>query len=1363
MKINFICQLILLTSSSIIFGVVLILYLFYDNLFNSLLQWETESRAWITATEQQRLHNSVYSNKIISEQNTNKLYSQMYYMKQLIKKFKAKKYQKNQKSNFLICSYYEYNHNLCGEQVYKQQKTNELYVDLYFERNRKQYKQLDTQQKEFYDMNLDFSFLPNAIYNDAKRNSLFSVSFIYNADDTSLMAGSPSLIDNFSDAEYQTCKGNNYPEPYDPRCRPWYIYSLQHLGYNFYKPYVDATNFKVIMTVSSQVQDQQGKFISILSIDFGIDNLINSVFAQQDQTNQQAFDQYNVLLHEDQTTVFYHKFYDNNSGVLKSWGDIEFSGLFNYTNDEKISFQKQVNDSIQFMKSGNYSIQEYQNVLPLFQYWTRNGQKYVSLIYPIIMNNNLSLVPKQERGTFAFSILIVAKVSKDYRDQLQLFKVFDNNQLIIPFITEAVLLALFIIIFLSHYGVIQIRQVYIPLKLLIQFLKKTLNQQLLSACYQRNNKQDSNYQQEQHTTPKDKNNLNIAYKQSILQTKNMARSVLQYIDSPQKMRKQNNFQMDQPHKKVKLKQAYPLKNNSINQQAKEIMSITERAESNFNINNNIFDALKFNQTQILTTNHDEETFKSNKQQFNQIRRNLIQQVYEIPCTEEQKRIETSALPSPTNNNCMSNRIVQEIQDSNTYQGFQNLIQQQEIHLRSEKKKLTGVILSNQSEFRINSQRELTYLNQLRSSYNDKKQSQYKIYESKESPNIKNSPFRDTKSETYSLYRKKEQSIQYTQGSAEKQEDMEQNIGQIDPMFKEMDIIKETFEQLEQVINYAISSSHSHSSFIQNLLHFANAKSTFQKISNISGLNRCYFNLGILNILNGNYEQSIEQLNASIITSLQGNCIYSLEDFALCLEKGLINYTDDQLFIFSKKLFALSYAHKQILLTTLIDQNLFKQTKTNDEKALANKSLKYLELIAKIIWLRPNIFQILFRLVIIVEFVEFNLLLDHVQIAESYLDEFDYIIHNQSQSQQLFTIIKQAQRKSLSQKSLQSFTREKRATLEQIYLNLQLQNEDSETLITQITIKSLFLRGQISFYQKKFKDAGEYFTLCIEEGKTYESEIRHSSLLFLKQILEAQSLYSLELDYMLSQINQMKLSYDIIIIFDNSYTNSFYIKNQITQIKNLIEMGYFKQEDKIMILSYGEQLNNIQHFEQIRSARQWDIIFHQILQKNASCLEYKLDDLRPYQGFKFNEDNSKILLSEALILGFVHSQEINQITANQYQSNILQKNRRKQIISFSIQAYDQSMSFYDQIFSQQQKDFIESNIKIKPDVYHLNLQIDGSFEDYFEQPTPTTVSQSYQNFYLYQTENQFVQSLFKCRDQQKSSFHSLFLSFISNQE
>ncbi|KAL4508220.1 hypothetical protein ABPG72_021593 [Tetrahymena utriculariae] len=1358
MKINFICQLILLTSSSIILGVVVILYLFYYKLFDCLLQWEIESRAWITATEQQRLHNSVYSNKIISEQNTNKLYSQMYYMKQLLKKFKAKKYKKNKNSNFLICSYYEYNNNLCKELIYKQQNANELYVDLYFERNRRTYQELNFQQKEFYDMNLDFFFLPRAIYNDAKKTSLFSISYIYNADNTSLLAGIPSLRDNFSDGEYQTCQGLSYPEPYDPRCRSWYTYSLQHLGYNFLKPYVDATNFKVIMTASTQVQDYQGNFISILSIDFGIQNLINSVFAQQDQMNKQAFSQYNVLLHEDQTTVFYHKYYDNNAGLLKSWEDIEFSEQFNYTSDEKISFQKQVNSSILFMKQGNYSIQEYQNILPLFQYWTRNGENFVSLIYPIIMNTNFALLPNYERSTYAFSILIVAKVSTDYRDELQLFKVFDNKQLIIPFIVEFVLLTLFIIIFLLHYGILQIRQVYIPLKLLIQFLKKTLNQQLLSACYQRNNRQDPNSQEQ--TTPKDKNDLNTAFKCSPLQTKNTTRSVFQNSESPQKLRKQNIFAMDSPQKKRLIKQRSPLRNYTSIQQNKDFFNMTERAESNMNLNNNICDTLKLNQTQILTINHEDETFKSNQQQFNLIRRNLIQQVSENPSIEEQKKRETSALPSPTCN-YVSNRTEQEILDINAYQNQQNVIQQQVIYLRSERKKMTGVIVTNHSEFEINSQRELTYLNQQKNFFNDKKLFQFQIHGSKESPSIRNSPFRDTKSKTYSQYRKKEFSVQYTEGSVENQEDKEQNIGQIDPMFKEMDIIKETFEQLEQVINYAINSSHSHSSFIQNLLHFANAKSTFQKISNISGLNRCYFNLGILNILTGNYEQSIEQLSASIITSLQGNCIYSLEDFSLCLEKGLINYTDDQLFIFSKKLFALSYAHKQILLTTLLDQNLFKQTKTNDEKALANKSLKYLELIAKIIWLRPKIFKIQFRLVIIIEFVEFNLLLDNIKIAESYLEEFDSIIHNQSQLQ-LFTIIKQAQSKCLSQKSLQSFTREKRATLEQIYLNLQLQNEDSETLITQITIKSLFLRGQISYKQRKIKDAAEYFTLCIEEGKTYEGEIRHSSLLFIKQILESQSLNSPELDYMLSQTNKANISYDIIIIFDNSHTNSFYIKNQILQIKALIEMEYFKQEDKIMVLSYGEQLNIVQYFQQIRSDRQWDIIFNEILQKNAYCLEKNLDDQKPKKSFNFKEIHSKIVLSEALTLGFIHSQQSNQINIIQ-QNQIIQKNRKKQIISFSMQPHDQSISFYDQIFSQQQKDFIEKIIKVKPDVHHLNYPIDGSFEDCFVQSTQNLVSESYQNIYIYQTENQFVQSLFKCRDQQKNSLHNLFLSFISNQE
>lgn len=35
---------------------------------------------------------------------------------------------------------------------------------------------------------------------------------------------------DFSKASYETCKGNSFVEPYDPRCRFWYTYAVEHKG-----------------------------------------------------------------------------------------------------------------------------------------------------------------------------------------------------------------------------------------------------------------------------------------------------------------------------------------------------------------------------------------------------------------------------------------------------------------------------------------------------------------------------------------------------------------------------------------------------------------------------------------------------------------------------------------------------------------------------------------------------------------------------------------------------------------------------------------------------------------------------------------------------------------------------------------------------------------------------------------------------------------------------------------------------------------------------------------------------------------------------------------------------------------------------
>lgn len=78
----------------------------------------------------------------------------------------------------------------------------------------------------------------------------------------------------------------------------------------------------------------------------------------------------------------------------------------------------------------------------------------MSLIYPIHMNTDLSVLDTDERSTYSSSILLCAKVSKDYRDQLKLFKVMDNDALVYPFLAESILLGVFILVFLIHYGIV---------------------------------------------------------------------------------------------------------------------------------------------------------------------------------------------------------------------------------------------------------------------------------------------------------------------------------------------------------------------------------------------------------------------------------------------------------------------------------------------------------------------------------------------------------------------------------------------------------------------------------------------------------------------------------------------------------------------------------------------------------------------------------------------------------------------------------------------------------------------------------------------------------------------------------------------
>ncbi|EAR96020.2 tetratricopeptide repeat protein (macronuclear) [Tetrahymena thermophila SB210] len=227
---------------------------------------------------------------------------------------------------------------------------------------------------------------------------------------------------------YQDCYGKGYSEPYDARCRPWYIYAKKNEGYFFYEPYRDAVNKNLVMTLSSQVKFGQN-FQGVNSVAFDMSNLIEMFVSSQSS--------YSVLFHEFNNTIFYHPQLNDNSVI--SWQDLEFKNMtqncvkeidLEKCNEEKQQFSDQLTQTIQFIKFGNYSINQQKNLDQLYQYWSKFGVKKISLVFPLV-----SKIHKYKtQQPYSFSIILTAIVIEDYSNRFQLFNIININWIKIPLI-----------------------------------------------------------------------------------------------------------------------------------------------------------------------------------------------------------------------------------------------------------------------------------------------------------------------------------------------------------------------------------------------------------------------------------------------------------------------------------------------------------------------------------------------------------------------------------------------------------------------------------------------------------------------------------------------------------------------------------------------------------------------------------------------------------------------------------------------------------------------------------------------------------------------------------------------------------------
>ncbi|KAL4481002.1 hypothetical protein ABPG72_014470 [Tetrahymena utriculariae] len=437
---------------------------------------QEDSGLWINQTQQKILYNSIYSQQILLEHSFNQLNLHMVAMKGLLNKYQSGQMIYRSQTSYTYCSYREFMFDECPKNVYRQINESIFYAQLYFVRSVFKFELLTPEQQYFIKMNEDLSFYSGAVFLTSQSDGLIQISNIYNSDTTTLQVASPSVLFNYTQASYQTCYGNQFIEPYDARCRFWFKFAKQYPGIFIYQPYNDAITGTLELSLSSQVL-KDSEFYSVHTINFVMQNLVQIFNSYLSQNS------FSVLFHEFNTTVLYHPllvFYQK-----MTWVDVEFFNInqfckdsqehFELCNNQKEQLSIQVNKTLQFIKTGNYSVENQINLGQLYQQWERFGQKQVSIIFPI--QSKLKGINSQQ--PYSNAIIMIAKVITDNSEKLLLFNLMNTNLIKVYLLIEFSVISSIIIIFIVNYGFFLIFQIKQPIELLILFLRKSYHEQLL--------------------------------------------------------------------------------------------------------------------------------------------------------------------------------------------------------------------------------------------------------------------------------------------------------------------------------------------------------------------------------------------------------------------------------------------------------------------------------------------------------------------------------------------------------------------------------------------------------------------------------------------------------------------------------------------------------------------------------------------------------------------------------------------------------------------------------------------------------------------------------------------------------------------
>ncbi|KAL4453615.1 hypothetical protein ABPG74_009511 [Tetrahymena malaccensis] len=1114
-------KLIISVSLPIILGVGVVLAIFYKSLFNALFQWEQDSNIWIYSTQQQLLHNSVFSQHLIEEYSFNQMQLHMVIMKSLYNKYQNQKIIINQNTIFTICSYRELAFNQCPQNVYQQLNQNQFYADLYFVRQVFKFDLLTPQQQYFIIMNDFLSFYGRAaFYSSQISQSLLQIIFIYNADTTSVEYGIPSGFYNYTQSDFEDCFGNNYIEPFDPRCRPWYKYAQKHQGYFFYEPYIDAIMGNLLMTLSSQVMDSQQNFYSVDSIDFSMQSIVQQFNSTLND------DSYSVLLHEFNSTIFYHPLLQNSS--LISWGDLEFQNMtINCQSSlelqnclyEKEQFMQQVNESISYIQHGNYDIDGQINTTQMYQYWSRYGVKLISLVYPVksTINGINTQLP------YSFTTILTARVMKDNSDTLKLFNLFNENIIKIPLIIEFIIISISIFIFIFNYGYFLKHQIQHPIDLLIIFLQRSLMQQ--QSCNQILLKKEK---------------CNLIRKSQQYQIKNTNSKL-------SNRKKGNNMDQDFQNQNQILDTPTPLLSSGNNGQIFNFLSLEEKK----NDEQRMFTLLSKNNL-LYPQNPEEEVL---------IGLNNIQdgeKVFQKSHTTSNQINTQKTLMHTSHNNRKINLQEQHIQNSpgqqfllNQYESPQQITQSQRGSSPHQTKTLDESVFS----LRQNSKSDgYDFINKLERAQHDDKENQI--------------------------------------------------LNGLKPMFLEMEIIKQTFLNLDNLINYQIDAYTQNSQDTMNtLFHFSKAKSTFQKLQNELGIGRCYFNLGVIYMLKSEYDLASEQFESALMINLRQIGVDTVEEINQNIFLTF-DSEEDELTLFCKRIFSLAYCLKSQAF-----QSIYKQKEdinsnyaydfssyqegfkvyNQQNKSLLRKSFDLYEIIQKIIFNQGKRFSDLFKLYLYQEQIEIVEYLNIFSKLPLYVQKSNFLLKKISKINYNTPMLSSSNRQHKDTDNRTRFSFDDSHHHKFNSFN-KLNNNLMNIIIEILKSRQKFLLGQIESKKKNYPQAIEYLTQSLEEGTHYNPQQRKITLQNLNELFKLTSLnqYNIKAEI---QSEEQNNPIDILILLQlDSILQLYTFETCIEYIK---QSNFFKQGDRVMIIVFNTDLEVFMPFTEIKSENQWKFVIKSI--------------------------------------------------------------------------------------------------------------------------------------------------------------------------